>query len=306
MEGEIFVSIVICTKNRARHLDELALDSISKLNYSNFEVVVIDDASIDNTKEIVEKYKNKIKNLKYVRNEKSKGLCFVRNLGVKNSNGQIIAFIDDDAVADKNWLKELVKPYLENKNVAVVGGRIFVKETNRIHNRKKQIYGSNMSFRKEVFNKFLFDENLKYSNYHDEIDLIARIKNHGFGVICNEKAVVRHFLAPTVRREKAHIGRKLNFIYLTAKNFNLRLVEYCKIVLTTLLFGPKAKKILKIKKRNINEQLIDEIDGLRGTLSLKYRRFWIKLPYAFFILLFVIPIKAKIKHKIEEDLFKNG
>lgn len=304
MKDEPFVSVVICTRNRARALDELALDSISKLNYSNFEVVIIDDASADNTFAVVDNYKKKFKILKYARNKKQKSLCCVRNIGIKNSNGEIIAFVDDDCMVDKNWLKELVSPYLKDKKIMVTGGRIYLKKTNEVDNRKGEIWGCNMSFRKKIFDKFLFDEGLKYSFCHDEIDVIDRIISHGFKTFYNEKAIVWHFKFPALWKTRIHIGRKLNFIYSAAKNLNL--IKYYNIIFITLVYGPRAKKILKMKNINRNEELINEIDGLRGILSVKYWKLWIKLPYVFFVLLFEIPIKSRIKHKIEEKLVKNG
>ena len=66
-----FVSIIICTHNRAESLDTLALKSILKLDYPHYEVVVVDDASTDNTQEVLKN--TKIRNLKIVRNEKNNG-----------------------------------------------------------------------------------------------------------------------------------------------------------------------------------------------------------------------------------------
>jgi GT2 family glycosyltransferase len=106
------------------------------------------------------------------------GLSEARNLGIKNASGDIIAFIDDDAVADKNYLSSLIKNY-EDENVVGVGGKILPKEK---PNYPEELYwiggftykgfpeekcevrnvlGCNMSFRSEVFDKVgLFDTKL--------------------------------------------------------------------------------------------------------------------------------------------------
>ena len=215
-----FVSVVICTQNRAESLNNLSLKSLLKLDYPNFEVIIVDDASNDNTKEIAEKYLLKIKNLKYIKNKKSKGLCYVRNLGIKNSKGEIIAFTDDDCIIHKDWIKELVKIYEKNKNLAGVGGKILIKNTNKPQNFKKEIFGCNMSFKKEIFSKFLFDTNLYFNkcSYYDETELINRIKNFKHKIIYSSKPIVQHFSHPAKYRKNQKIGCPLNLIYIYAKN----------------------------------------------------------------------------------------
>jgi len=315
MKKEPFVSIVICTHNRAEALNDLAFKSILKLDYSNYEVVIVDDASTDNTKEIVERYQDKINNLKYIKNNKSKGLCYVRNLGVENSKGEIIAFIDDDCYVDKNWLKEIVKPYLKDKEIMVVGGRSYIRDTKRLYNPKNKIYGCNMSFRKKIFDKFLFDNWLYFnkSSLGDETELIDRIKNKDLKTFSTEKAIVKHFIMPAKYRANIMLGCHLNGIYrhkkkmsiikyyftflkyffLTYKNLygKLEKIDYNFYVTNRLIFSflkfiPIIKRLLK-NKRDYR----------------KYYKIWIKIPYIYYLILLEIPIKAKIKNWLEEKKF---
>lgn len=305
---EPFISIIICTRDRSECLDKLSLNSVSELNYSNFEVVVVDDASKDNTRQIVENYRKKIKNLKYERNKKNKGACGSRNFAVKNSSGEIIAFIDDDCAVDKNWAKELVMPYLEDEKLMLSGGKIYVKDTAEIQNSKGEIWTGNISFRKDIFKKFLFDEFIYFdgSYAYDEGDLIDRIECHGYPkALYNEKAVVRHFRSSAPWKKDSKIGKKLDFIYSISKNYSSGLKDYYKMILATILLGKRAKQLLGVKENKIS-QSIDEIDSFRGMLSIKRANLWIKIPYTLFALFLEIPIKASIKHRAEERLFRNG
>ncbi len=87
------ISVVIPTSNRARLLEK-AIDSVLNQTYNNFEIVIVDDASSDDTESVVLNYHDK--RISYIRLDTAKGGNFARNLGVKQSNGQYIAFLDDD------------------------------------------------------------------------------------------------------------------------------------------------------------------------------------------------------------------
>jgi glycosyltransferase involved in cell wall biosynthesis len=87
------VSIVIPTYNRACLLRK-AIFSVLNQTYRDFEIIVVDDASNDNTIDVISALNNK--KIKYVRNEYNKGEAGARNTGILNTNGQYIAFLDDD------------------------------------------------------------------------------------------------------------------------------------------------------------------------------------------------------------------
>lgn len=118
----MYLSIIIPTKNRAKILSK-ALESITKQTLSQdlFEVLVIDNGSIDNTKEVVENYKMKIKNLKYFY-DKTPGLHTGRHRGLKESSYEILVYADDDIEAFPNWL-EGIKESFNESNVVLVGGK---------------------------------------------------------------------------------------------------------------------------------------------------------------------------------------
>lgn len=84
------------------------------------EVIVVDNGSSDNTKEIAANFSGKL-NIKYIL-EREKGVPAARNTGIKSSSGDIIAFIDDDCLADKEWLHYLELPFLKDPSIGMVGG----------------------------------------------------------------------------------------------------------------------------------------------------------------------------------------
>lgn len=99
------VTVIIPTYNRAK-LVRKAIDSVLKQTYTNFEVLVIDDHSTDNTKEIIESFDDD--RIKYLLNERKKGAQGARNTGLLNAKGEWIAFLDSDDL----WLKEKLQVQL--------------------------------------------------------------------------------------------------------------------------------------------------------------------------------------------------
>ena len=91
------VSVVLPTYNRAYTISR-AIDSVLNQTYSNLELIVVDDGSNDDTRVVVESIHDK--RIKYIKNSKSMGAAFARNLGIKHSRGDLIAFQD----SDDEWL----------------------------------------------------------------------------------------------------------------------------------------------------------------------------------------------------------
>jgi glycosyltransferase involved in cell wall biosynthesis len=115
------VSAIICTHNRAQYLGQ-AIDSLLAQDFDSFEVIVIDNASSDRTREVVEAQLQDPR-LKYVY-ESQIGLSIARNTGAKVACGDILAYLDDDAVASPHWLKTLSDAYEQNSQLAIAGGKV--------------------------------------------------------------------------------------------------------------------------------------------------------------------------------------
>ena len=104
IDANIQISVAICTYNRANRLP-LALEGLinQSLPTQNFEIILVDNASTDNTKQICTDYQTKLANLHYIY-EPVQGLSKARNTALNNARGQYISYLDDDAIPCKNWL----------------------------------------------------------------------------------------------------------------------------------------------------------------------------------------------------------
>lgn len=118
---DIQVSAIICTHNRDNYLGA-AIDSLLAQDFANYEVIVVDNASRDRTREVVEA-RMPHPHLQYIY-EPITGLSVARNTGAKAAKGEIIAYLDDDAVATPHWLSALYSAYQSNEKLAIAGGKV--------------------------------------------------------------------------------------------------------------------------------------------------------------------------------------
>lgn len=123
MSESVILSIVIPTKNRAKLLEQV-LDSIERqpADPDVYEVIVVDNGSTDETKDIVGKCHKKIKNLRYFYDARP-GLHVGRNKGLLKSRGELVGYLDDDVVLFPNWINTILKAF-EDKKVSYVGGSV--------------------------------------------------------------------------------------------------------------------------------------------------------------------------------------
>lgn len=102
----------------------VALNSILNQTYKNFELIVINDASVDNTLQILQQYAKKDKRIKIVNNATNQGILKNRNLGHSLAKGDYIAWQDDDDISEPTKLEEQVAFMQEHKDIAVLGTEI--------------------------------------------------------------------------------------------------------------------------------------------------------------------------------------
>jgi glycosyltransferase involved in cell wall biosynthesis len=116
------ISAIICTHNRDTYLGA-AIDSLLAQDFAaEFEVVVIDNGSSDRTREVVEQRLGDTR-VKYFF-EPTLGLSVARNTGAKVARAEILAYLDDDAVASTSWLQVLYAAYEHNSQLAIAGGKV--------------------------------------------------------------------------------------------------------------------------------------------------------------------------------------
>lgn len=115
-----FVSVIIPNYNHALYLDQ-RIQSVLGQTYSNFEVIILDDKSTDNSVEVIEKYKNNKLIRHIVINDLNSGSTFIQwNKGFELANGDIIWIAESDDYCEPNFLHLLVNAYTSNLGTAVV------------------------------------------------------------------------------------------------------------------------------------------------------------------------------------------
>lgn len=252
------VSIIISTYKRPDDL-QVALESILIQSISPKEVIIVDDINDPDVKEIVSRFRGKDCGIvfKYVHNTYGKSLTIARNVGAKQSIGDIILFLDDDVILDSNFLKELIRVYDEVPNAKCVQGRItndykFSPFWNKFHEmflmwHQSNIYavlssgkstrtyqpnklincqwatGANLSIKKEIFEEFRFDEKLIRYCFGEDMDFSYRIyKKYPNGVLQTPYAKLIHNWAPGSRLPnlKLIVMEKAYTLYFISKNMN--------------------------------------------------------------------------------------
>jgi glycosyltransferase involved in cell wall biosynthesis len=120
------VSIILPTYNGGKYI-ERAIESIIAQSFSSWELLVIDDGSVDNTKDIVDEYSIKDNRIIYLKNEVNLGIQKTLNKGLREAKGEYIARIDDDDEwIDKDKLQKQVEFLSNNQNHVLVGTGVIV------------------------------------------------------------------------------------------------------------------------------------------------------------------------------------
>ena len=109
MDKEPLISIVVLNYNAGDLLIN-CVESLKKSSYHNFEILIVDNISSDNSQT---KCKEKFPDIKLIQNEKNLGYCGGNNVGINHAKGDYIVILNPDTIVDSNWLKELIFAYEE-------------------------------------------------------------------------------------------------------------------------------------------------------------------------------------------------
>ena len=202
------VSVVVCSYNGSRTIRD-TLKGMTDLAYPNYEVIVVNDGSTDNTPAIASEY-----DVKLISTE-NRGLSSARNTGWQEATGEIVAYIDDDAYPDPHWLHYLAWTFLHSDYVGVGGPNIAPPGDGAIADclanapggpihvllsdtEAEHIPGCNMAFRRKALADIKgFDE--RYRVAGDDVDLCWRLQENGGKIGFHAAAMDWHHRRNSIR-----------------------------------------------------------------------------------------------------------
>ena len=220
------ITVVLCTYNRCDSLAK-TLASIAASSFREpveWEVLVVDNNSTDKTREVTEDFCRQFPGRFRYSFEANPGKSFALNRGIREARGDLLAFTDDDVIADQAWLENLTMP-LKKSDWAGIGGRILPAERVSPPNwlplngpdsmgaalyahfdlgeKPLQLagppYGANVAFRKSVFEKYGFfrtdlgpSPNKRNPRNGDDCEFGRRLWTGGEGLMYEPSAVVYH------------------------------------------------------------------------------------------------------------------
>jgi glycosyltransferase involved in cell wall biosynthesis len=229
------ISVVVPTYNRAKKLPKvLKLLANQTLNHSDYEVIVTDNNSSDNTREVVQKFEKKFPEIFRYVCQKKRGAAANRNLGAKQAKAPLILFLDDDMWAEKNLVEEHFKAH-DNFEGSVLGffetaweghDNLFLRylKDSEMQNSfpfedqalvtYHYFFTGNVSVRKSIFDKVEgFDEGFTVYGVED-IDLGYRLWAAGEKMKFHQKALSFHNYEPdyeTFKQKRCHAGYSLGY-----------------------------------------------------------------------------------------------
>ncbi|HET9004157.1 MAG TPA: glycosyltransferase, partial [Gemmatimonadaceae bacterium] len=203
------ISVVVCTYNGQRTLRD-SMDGLRRLDYPDYEVIVVDDgSSSDEVARIAGEC-----GVRFIRTE-NRGLSAARNTGLEAATGEIVAYLDDDASPDPNWLTYLAASFRSTSFVGVGGPNVPLPDDGTVADcvanapggpihvllsdrEAEHIPGCNMAFRKAALDAIGgFDPQFRAAG--DDVDICWRLRERGWQLGFSPAALVWHHRRNSVR-----------------------------------------------------------------------------------------------------------
>lgn len=218
------ISVVVCAYN-AEPTIEPCLESLRRLDYPDFEVIIVDDGSRDRTGRIADAVAAADRRFRVI-HQPNRGLGIARNVGLHAATGEIVAYTDADCIADAGWLAHLARLFVSTDAAAVGGPNIAEVGTSRVaaciaaapgwpthvlvdDDVAEHIPGCNMAFRREALLEIGgFDP--VYTAAGDDVDVCWRLEERGRSIRFAGSAFVWHVARRSVRaylRQQRGYGR---------------------------------------------------------------------------------------------------
>lgn len=201
----VTVSFVVAAYNEEDVLGD-CLESILSQGYEDFEIIVVDDGSTDQTSEVAETYVIRSSEVRLATNRSNRGSSYTWNRGVSEANGKIVCFIDADCVLSKSWLRRTVDCFAEEE-VSVLYGPDLTHPKDGVFAQAvglgiergmiPVLIAGNSAFLRSTFLELGgFDE---YLRYQEDLDLWKRMQKLGLQPLFNSELIVYHRRESTIR-----------------------------------------------------------------------------------------------------------
>ncbi len=289
------ISVIVPVYNSSKYLRD-CIDSILNQCYENFELLLIDDGSSDNSLDICKEYKDKrIKVIKL----HHKGVANARNVGVRNSKGEFICFIDSDDIIEKNYLSQMIQYFSEDISYVECDFDYFIQSPKKIKlNNESNIYD-----KKDILYRLYSNNGLRTSIIVNKLYRKSIFKNIIFENKCNEDEYIIHKIILNSNKIIT-IENKL-YHYRIRKNSRQRYITKDRINIIDV-FDERAKIIKDEHFQLLNYRAkLDEIIYLYCVFT-KYKKVnESKKIYKLFIKNYNYNYKFNFKRKLKYRLFIN-
>ncbi len=195
------VSIAVITRNMGVSLQS-CLENILQQSFQDFELILVDDRSVDGTRGIVEKFRDA--RIRYFRNDQKLGYAATRNISLRYVRGEYVFFTDADCLPERHWLQSGLDVYSKENCIGVIGktlphGVSVRRSERRVTNLDGRFMTCNLSFSRETLQKLGgFDP--VFDTGQEDVELGLRARRLG-KIIVSEKMLVYHQI------EKYTVGR---------------------------------------------------------------------------------------------------
>jgi GT2 family glycosyltransferase len=270
MQNMPLVSVIILNWNGVKFIQK-CLDSVLASDYSNLEVIVSDNGSVDGSQELI---KRDYPQVILIENKRNLGFCEGNNIAIQRSRGDIVILLNNDTEVDKNWIKEIVR-IAKNPEVGIIGCVLYFAHTKFIETagfcihpsgRNLLIYtrfqevdyvsGGALAVKRSVLERIGLLDPFFFA-YCEDMDLCYRAKKGGYKVVMAYTAIVHHYGSQSWRRlpiKQMYLSER-NRLYFIFKHFQglriLKTLTYYEF----LYFLMDVKKVITTKtvpqRRNI-------------------------------------------------------
>ncbi len=280
------VSVIVLNWNNKYDL-EVCLNSLAKQTYSNYEVIVVDNASTDGSQEIVKK---KFSKYRLIENKENYGFAKGNNIGIAQASGKYIVTLNNDTKVDPKWIEELVKIAEQHQETGSLSCKMLFFDKPAIINsiglklywdgkavdeginepdkgqydETKEVFGpcgGSAFFRKEALEDVKLDDDYYDSDfgfYSEDLDLAFRLQLRGWKCLYVPKAKLLHKFRGTTGKIPnfgLYYSIKNKFLFMI-KNYPLRLLIFYSPVIILRQITSSLYYLLKLNKRAFQSRML--------------------------------------------------